>query len=381
MTLGNRPCRLFVRRRTIQGAVDSAGRTKGLIVEEGRVEITPDPAAKSDFGDEFTKVAAITDAARWVDLINFIPPAFVLTSLSSRGYDVQYIENATGRLNLDIYKVEVTQMPVLNGTPATPQELLVRIRLHLNDFVSGFYAKFYPHDSNIDTPKWQSSNPLGAVLHIDMLGFDDGAIVVSEQTSDHWNFTTITVPEITGAGVHPVSGTRQIGFYQDPQNRNVVFFTRGADRSSGLEIPEDVAFFVGHRLWVSFQNKVHDFITDNGGVGNHPATLQYALIGHKYGCSGFSGLPALWQPFNTESMIFEPRQMPVSECLITKECARFYTRHVAQNRPVCGYFGIAHCGSSFSLLSDAAIATSAGRSSYPPISSIFTHSMRSWTHG
>jgi hypothetical protein len=159
--------------------------------------------------------------------------------------------------------------------------MLSHLRLHLNDFVDTFWGKFTPRDPVIDLPTWTSSNPLGAVINIDIPG-DDGVVVCSEYASDHWNFSTIRVPDVNadftiGEGMHPVSGTRQFGFYHDPANQNVVFFTRGADRTSNIKVAELIAFYGTEKLWESLHNKLHAFIINHGGeaIKSLPHSKRY----------------------------------------------------------------------------------------------------------
>jgi hypothetical protein len=221
--------------------------------------------------DAFTNVTALADAEQWADLISFRPPAAVQAQLRRRDFALQPIETGWGNVNLDNYSIRVTKLPILGGSRATPEQLLRYIRLHLNDFAdtsSVFDTQFTPYDLAIDTPVWASANPLGAIVDIDMYGPDNGAVVVSESTSDHWIFSTVTAPRFEGPGMHPVSGNRMFGFRQNEDG--LVFFIRGADRVSSVYIPEETAFDEGHELWSTVRKNIASFINTQGGSATTP---------------------------------------------------------------------------------------------------------------
>jgi hypothetical protein len=92
----------------------------------------------------------------------------------------------------------------------TPKKLFDYFRLHINDFAE----KFTPVvDINLgvnDIALWNSPNPLGALISIDIpvLGdtvHDDGTVICSGVSSNAWVFTTIRSP---WDHAHPVSGNR-----------------------------------------------------------------------------------------------------------------------------------------------------------------------------
>lgn len=203
--------------------------------------------------------AAKKYAPKWVHLIRYQVPAGISSSIEARGMKVQKIEDAIGDLNLDFYPVRVSTFP----TGFDGESFLQHVRTHINDFVDTRNSEFSPYDDSVDGPSWQSAAPDGSVIYINIIGPDDAAVVASSSAANRWRFSTVTTPR---SGEHPVSGTREFGFFVD-SNGDHVFYTRGADRSTGArETMGDFLTYGGaDQLWKSFQNKLVAFVNANGG--------------------------------------------------------------------------------------------------------------------
>jgi hypothetical protein len=191
--------------------------------------------------------------------------------------NLQHINNAYSKVvNLDYFPITVNQLPVVNGTRLTPEQFLNQIRKNINSFVDTSYSEFEPyHWYGVDDRKlWNSSNPLGTVIAIDIEGPDNGSVMVTDYASDHWTFSTIFDPKY---GVHPVSGHRDFGFERNA-NGSYTFYTRGVDRLSDVgggtmyEISEyfNSSFPLSRAdaLWKSFQNKISNYVNSHGGRAN-----------------------------------------------------------------------------------------------------------------
>jgi len=195
---------------------------------------------------------------------------------------IQAIDNAySTAVNMDYYPVGITQMPMVNGQRATLESLTNYVRKNINSFVDPNLAKFAPYTSygHDETALWNSSNPTGAVVNIDIGGPDNGSVIVSKSNTTSWTFTTIYDPLYLK---HPVSGNRDFGI-RPGGNGSLVFYTRGVDRMTTWDVTtfqylHDQAgslfpgpYNQGDKLWSSFQRKLTDFINSNGGsagVGN-----------------------------------------------------------------------------------------------------------------
>ncbi|WP_124541778.1 papain-like cysteine protease family protein [Piscinibacter terrae] len=218
-------------------------------------------------------------APQWADLFNWSVPDWIPGYLAGRDMSVQRIADAAGALNLDRYEVRITSVP----SGHTDVSLLEYVRTHLNDFLDTDNSEFIPYTVGDDDVKWTSASPVGTVFKIDIIGPDNAAVVASMVEEHRWRFTTI---HTTWSGDHPVSGHREFGVRTNADG-TVVVYTRGADRATD-GLGESIAFFGADHLWRSFQRKLTDWVTANGGSANapepfsqrfHPAVVDI-LYGH-----------------------------------------------------------------------------------------------------
>jgi hypothetical protein len=220
------------------------------------------------------------DPAPWTDLLRFRPPRDLLARLPGT-WVVQDIALAQGPLNLDYYAVRVDRLPMPGGREFAAAQLLMHLRRNLNDFVQTGWARFEPYDER-HAATWASSAPLGAVLHIDMSGPDNGSVLVSRADPASWTFTTLWTDK---DGFHPVSGNREFG-YRAGAAGTTIFYTRGADRTTGpVETAgADVGFFMADRLWKSLQSKLAAFVDAHAGhastVDPVQRVLQWSAVSH-----------------------------------------------------------------------------------------------------
>jgi hypothetical protein len=158
----------------------------------------------------------------------------------------------------------------------TPEAFLRHVRLHFDEFVDKNNSTFPPLDATIDKPRWESGNPRGAVINIqvnvgDLVGLPprglliDQALVVCSASDDrHWMFSTLRGGPAAG---HPVTGNRMWGI--GPSGDDWIFYTMGADRATAAgdwaASLAGVLWNGADRLWLSLQNKVADFVNTHGG--------------------------------------------------------------------------------------------------------------------
>jgi N-acetyl-anhydromuramyl-L-alanine amidase AmpD len=185
-------------------------------------------------------------------------PTSVVGAMEARGFKVQTIDAAVGDLNLDRYPVAITRFPEDWDAP----RLLQYFIRNINQFVDTRLVEFIPYDES-DAQRLASSNPVGTVFKLDLLGPDNAAIVVSAAEPKFYIVTTINTP---WSGDHPVSGHRQFGYIAE-EDGTTTFYTRGADRATlGFPGTESLIFYGGKKVWESFQSKLAAFINDNGGM-------------------------------------------------------------------------------------------------------------------
>ncbi len=221
---------------------------------------------------------------KYRELAELVPTSQVLDKLTYLNtnhpsyfgdFDIHSIEDANGFVvNMDNFSVTVDELP----TGMTAEGLLQEIRLNLNDFVNTNNSEFSPYNLYSDYPydesfNWNSVNPVGTIIYIDILG-DDGSVVVTKYNSNSWVFTTIEAPYTWD---HPVSGNREFGFTSNSDG-SYTFYTKGVDRFTqwlGGEFAaqftfEGEQFTAADALWESFQSGIESYVNSNGGS----ATIQ-----------------------------------------------------------------------------------------------------------
>ena len=218
--------------------------------------------------------AALPNLSAWSDLISMRPPKAVQQTVRKRfGMNVldwtgHRLESGQGDINLDFYPVRVTRLPQQGGG-STPSGLLKIIRLWLNNYIDKTVSTFKPYEAPLDDGVWTSDNPLGAVVSIQMLKLglevDRGSVVVSSFRPDRWVFSTVWTPNDLG---HPVSGNRAFGYFLN-EDGSCTFYTRGADRTTGLidygAAAVGQVFSAADQLWLSLQDGIVNYVKTNGG--------------------------------------------------------------------------------------------------------------------
>ena len=191
-------------------------------------------------------------------------------------WEIQQLEDANGTIvNLDYFSVNITQFPINpnTGQPFTPNQFIDYYRRNLNDFVDNTTFEPYCEISTIcqqETNLWNSSNPLGAIVKLD-IPLNDGVVVCADYNNEFWRFMTLEAPWDSN---HPVSGTRQFGIEQMP-NGSYNIYVRGVDRFTS-NLQENAAYMVGlsnpffaaDNLWESFQENINQFINNNSGTSS-----------------------------------------------------------------------------------------------------------------
>ncbi|RTQ50069.1 hypothetical protein EJV47_10535 [Hymenobacter gummosus] len=251
----------------------------------------------------------------WLPLINFQAPQAVLDRLDALSqqeknsiglgnlspiiqpdwdWQLQALEDAAGTvLNMDEFSVIVNAMPTVNNQQLTPSQLLSYIRLNLNSLVTPNTTNFQPHPSlNNESSRWLN-NPFTSIVSIGISAGplqDNGSVIVSEYTNNHWNFSTIRDPYNAH---HPVSGTRQFG-YEQLGSGAIKFYVRGVDR---VTLPADewiafasqqvnggtpIQFTQADALWHQFQQGLKNYVDANGGsatvVNTAPLRPNWAQV-------------------------------------------------------------------------------------------------------
>ena len=216
-----------------------------------------------------------SELEKWKEVGGFKPSSLVMDKINimkqnkpwyfPSSFDIQTLEDAAGTIvNMDYFPVKVNSLP----NNMTPEQFLSHIRLNINSFIntdlSSFSTEKQVNTGFDETANWQSDNPVGSVIHID-IPIDQGSVIVTYNDNSKWRFSTIKTPS---DALHPVSGTREFGFKQ-ALDGSYTFYTRGVDRiTTRLNelIGERKTFDGADGLWKSFQEKIFQYVQNNGGA-------------------------------------------------------------------------------------------------------------------
>lgn len=219
----------------------------------------------------------------WQDLAQNAASLEIINKLDSlpssfwNTFAIQTLQNAEGTVvNMDYFSVNIATLPndPTTGNQFTADEFLNYFRRNINDFSSGSGSSFEPFCEELtpsicqqETDLWNSNDPTGAIIYID-IPLDDGVVICSESHNDYWYFMTLNAPY---AGNHPVSGTREFG-YEINDDGTYDFFVRGVDRFNDTTLNNTIGFFndtdpflASDFLWTTMQIRMNDFVNNNGG--------------------------------------------------------------------------------------------------------------------
>jgi hypothetical protein len=194
---------------------------------------------------------------------------------------LQNINNAGGTVvNCDYFPVKINSLPIINGIQWTAADVMDYFRRNINKFTDNSIATFHPYVDVVmdETMIWNSTNYLGAVLHLDMAV--DGSVIISDVnsgTNGAYSFTATTIKSYQDQ-LHPVSGNRKFGIM--PQGTGWTFYTTAVDRVT-RKVNEKIAdilsdlgvctgFCEADNLWRAMQNKMVSFINNPAPFINDP---------------------------------------------------------------------------------------------------------------
>lgn len=211
------------------------------------------------------------------------PPLSVMNRLQeldqqtgTEDFFTQNIQNAAGTvINCDYFPVQISKLPTFNGQQTTPAALMNYFRLNIDQFINTSDADFSPYNSGTinDGFLWNSSNPLGALVHISIPG-NSGTVVVSNYNTTSFTVTTIHSPF---DHYHPVSGNREWSINTNT-NGTYTFYTSAVDRitdefTNVVNELTNIPFNVADDLWESLQSGMVNFINSHGGSATVSAPL------------------------------------------------------------------------------------------------------------
>jgi hypothetical protein len=211
--------------------------------------------------------SGLPDLADWHGIINHHPVATGLQALSAAGGE---------RINLDYYAVEITRPPLApDGHPMSPAEVLNAVRTDLNGMLDrGGVVGRFSGGFEQPIPLVPETPADGPYIHIGLSFADDGTVALTQNTQDHFRFSTVCTSR---DWEHPVSGSRDFGYETGPVDHSRVY-TRGADRPTGLidDVLDRIVFHGADHLWRGWQRGIAGWVVAHGGE----ATILSPTVHH-----------------------------------------------------------------------------------------------------
>lgn len=191
-----------------------------------------------------------TPSMSWKELSSLKPKKALNSVITS----IQRIDtDGVGDVNLDFYAVTIDA----NGQ--TPERLLKELRENIQSAVyAGTTYTVGPFDED-SKRKWDSTNPLGAVMVFTLAGFpvvpfERGAVVVSCTDAKSFVFSTVSIAGATNPEDHPVAGNRGFGVQKNADG-SLMIYVKAADRRKGnnntfAAMGSEKIFDLGADVWL-----------------------------------------------------------------------------------------------------------------------------------
>lgn len=164
----------------------------------------------------------------------------VRDAIKNSGSTHQKLTDGSGPIKFDEHRVTIDKMP----KDVTPEQFLGKFARDPNSTVdSSFFDTMnrFSRRSDVGDPK------PGDIYDIDILGPDNGDVVLKEVKPDHIDVATLTTP---GHGAHPEYGYRRFGFEKNDDG-SVDFYTLGVSRA---DFVARQGGFVQDQDWQSLMN-------------------------------------------------------------------------------------------------------------------------------
>jgi Ca2+-binding RTX toxin-like protein len=190
---------------------------------------------------------------------NYLPE--VAKSLAASSASLQSIRQGSGDYVYDNYSIVIDEMP----SGLTPESFLSDIVKDLNKTINNttfdIINKFKRRRRNFGTPE------VGDIYDIDILGPDNGSVILTRLTNSHFTFSTIET-KLLETGEHPEYGSREFGFEKNSDG-SITFYTRGASRP-GNRLIGFVGAPIQNEGWTSLIEGIKAEIERRGGQAQTP---------------------------------------------------------------------------------------------------------------
>ena len=175
----------------------------------------------------------------------------VVHGLNGGNAVLQSVEDGSGDYVYDEYSILVEKL----GSNDSPESLVLALATDLNGTI-----KDKTFDAINVFRRARAGPPMvGELVHIDIMGPDDGSVILAELTPDYFIYQTIDCEE---TGSHPENGSREFGCQRE--GARVRFYTRGVSRPGNVVIRVAGA---GPQMvgWTRLMRGLSDQIAARGG--------------------------------------------------------------------------------------------------------------------
>lgn len=182
--------------------------------------------------------------------------ATVQGALAPHHASLQSIARGSGMIVYDEYSIVVDAMP----TGLSPEDYLREMATDLNRAVNSSDFDWVNEFERTAGDRKRGVPAVGDVYDIDILGPDNGSVMLVESTPTHFIFQTVTVPQ---TGEHPESGSREFGFERVPGG--IRWYTRGVSRPSG-DVTRLVGSYFQEEGWTAMVTGIGAALVARGGT-------------------------------------------------------------------------------------------------------------------
>jgi hypothetical protein len=181
----------------------------------------------------------------------------VIRALRTQDVEIHFIDSLFfdygQEYHYDWYAVTLN-MPESLSAQALLSEMVAHPNHAVQSIIFNALGEFTPRRPESDSPR------VGDIYDIDVLGPEDGSVMLTELATDHYIFTTLTTDE---TGSHPTPGARVWGFTRDDASGDVTFYTRGVSRT---DVPDPgIGEFAQSEFWEALFEGIADRVVDEGG--------------------------------------------------------------------------------------------------------------------
>lgn len=180
----------------------------------------------------------------------------VQKALAPHKAKLQSITAGTGKTVFDEYWIVLDKMPA----KITPEAYLAEMATDLNKAVSSTAFNAINKFKRTKQDRDRGAPAVGDIYDIDVLGPDNGSVMLAEKGRSYFIFQTVTTKQ---TGTHPENGSREFGF-QKLKNGAVRWYTRGASRP-GMALTGAVGRPIQTASWTAMLKGIGNALAKRGG--------------------------------------------------------------------------------------------------------------------